>query len=176
MSFPRAPARLPDEFAARIGHCIASFGFLEEALKRCIYALAAQRLGENPGEAALRRWLTRMDDIADDSLGTLIDAFSAELHRHPHADDDPMLIAALRALKDDRNLLCHASWKLDEGAFWRPDFINTRGHQFQGQVSPADLDDILEQSLALSRQVVDIMRRTGIEGQWQGMDDNAPDA
>ena len=68
MSLPRAPDRLSDEMALAIGHAVSGFGFLEEALKRAIFSLTRQGLGEDATESALEKWLRRMEEIADDSL------------------------------------------------------------------------------------------------------------
>lgn len=66
-----AGARLPDDFAASLGHAISSFGFLEEALERAIFALSAlEGLGKRPDDRAVASFLQRMEDIADDTLGT----------------------------------------------------------------------------------------------------------
>ena len=52
MALPRAPDRLSDDMAAAIGHAVSAFGFLEEALKRAIFSLTRQQLGQDETEAA----------------------------------------------------------------------------------------------------------------------------
>ena len=69
MPLPRAPDRLPDEMAAALGHAVAAFGFLEEALKRAIFSLTRKGLGQDAQDHALEAWLRRMEEIADDTLG-----------------------------------------------------------------------------------------------------------
>ena len=62
MSLPRAPDRLSDEMAQALGHAVAGFGFLEEALKRAIFSLTRQGLGQDADDAALQKWLRRMEE------------------------------------------------------------------------------------------------------------------
>lgn len=170
MTLPRAPHRLPDDMASAIGHAVSGFGFLEEALKRAMFSLTRQGLGEDASEEELEKWLQRMEDIADDSLGTLIDGFVALIKSAQ--EDDPHIIAnELRELRLKRNLLCHASWR--PGAtpgHWHPTFINTKGKRYPGEMNAADIDEIHERTLKTARRVVSIMRATGIEGELAGDD------
>lgn len=163
MSLPRAPATLPDDFAAALGHAVAAFGFLEEALKRGIYALSRDNLGDDPSEAELDAWVTRMGQIAGDSLGTLIDAFLAACER---GDALPFarrkeFAAALRGVRDRRNMLCHASWRPVEGGGWRPGFVSSRGAEVPERMLAPDLEAIRDAALAVAREVVVIARGTG---------------
>ena len=172
MTIPRAPARLPGDMAQSLGHAIAAFGFLEEALKRAIFSLTRKGLGAKANERALESWLHRMEDIADDSLGTLIDAFIAAL-AHGAAADRKALTRELRDIRLMRNLLCHASWRPGgRDGHWRPTFINTRGEKFPDEMSVEDLDEIAARTLAAARRAVSIMRATGIDGEWIGWDDD----
>ena len=170
MTLPRAPDRLPDEMAAALGHAVAAFGFLEEALKRAIFSLTRKGLGEDAGDEALHAWLRRMEDLADDTLGTLIDSFLAAARRGVVGDLGP-LPQELPQLRRLRNLLCHASWR--PGALpgsWHPTFINTRGERHPDDMTAADVTQIRDRTLQAARQVVAVMRCTGIEGEWAGTD------
>lgn len=163
MSLPLAPATLPDDFAAALGRAVAGFGFLEEALKRAIYALSRDHLGDEPDERELDAWVTRMEQIAGDSLGTLIDAFSAACQRGaalPHARRKA-LTATLRTIRDQRNMLCHASWRPAEGGGWRPGFVSSRGAEPPDRMDTADLAAIDRDTRQVAHQVICIAHGTG---------------
>lgn len=171
MSLPRAPDRLSDEMAAAIGHAVSGFGFLEEALKRAIFSLTRKQLGEEVGEDALQDWLRRMEEIADDTLGTLIDSFIAAM-KQAGLDGRQPLAEGLRAIRLHRNLLCHASWRPGrKPGHWHPTFINTRGERHPDEMDPAGVMAIHADTLRTARQVVSIMRGTGIDGEWAGYGD-----
>ena len=177
MSFPRAPAILPAEFAAALGHAVAGFGFLEEALKRAIHALSRDRIGEAPTEAELQQWIERMEQIADDSLGTLIDSFIATCTRCGALPQRSELAEQLEILRQRRNLLCHASWKPgSRNGAWRPAFVSTKGEVFMGELTLKDLRDTRARTLRAARRVIAAMRRTGHEGWWVGSGEEPPAA
>lgn len=163
MSLPLAPPTLPEDFAAALGRAVAGFGFLEEALKRAIYALSRDDLGDEPGEAELDAWVTRMEQIAGDSLGTLIDAFAAACERGGCLAFSPRkaLAGTLRTIRDQRNMLCHASWCPAEGGGWRPGFVSSHGAEVPARMVAADLDAIRDGTLAAAQQVIRIARGTG---------------
>ena len=171
MTIPRAPDRLSDEMATAIGHAVSAFGFLEEALKRAIFSLTRKDLGEEVTEKAMQKWLRRMEDIADDTLGTLIDSFLAALRKDRVADRQE-LAGVLGEIRMQRNLLCHASWRRGkEPGRWHPTFINTRGESFPDDMGTEEVMAVHATTLKTARRVVSIMRATGIEGEWLGWDD-----
>ncbi len=171
MSLPRAPDRLSDEMAAAIGHAVSGFGFLEEALKRAIFSLTRMGLGEDASDEALQKWLRLMENIADDTLGTLIDSFGAAMRQSGVADRDA-LRQTLDELRLKRNLLCHASWRPGkQPGHWYPTFVNTRGERHPDDMTPADVHAIHADTLRAGRRIVSIMRATGIAGEWAGYEE-----
>ncbi|MTD99574.1 hypothetical protein GIY56_04660 [Paracoccus sp. YIM 132242] len=163
-----APVRLPDDMAAAIGHAVSGFGFLEEALKRAIFSLTRKELDADADDEAWQRWLRRMEDIADDTLGTLIDSLIAAM-KDAAITDHPLLARDLRALRLDRNLLCHASWRPGTRPdHWHPTFVNTRGERYPDEMDAPAVLAIHAKTLRAAREVVSIMRATGIDGEWAG--------
>lgn len=138
--------------AAELGWTIASFGHLEDMLKRAIFALDRDGLGGSIQEGDFRKWLRRMDHVAADSLGTLIDRLDRTLLRGGRPDND--LIGQLEEIKNWRNLLCHAAWQKDEdGEGWQPIFANTRGELFDRELGTDDLVAIREMTLDAATRV-----------------------
>ena len=171
MTLPRAPARLSDDMAQAIGHAVSGFGFLEEALKRAIFSLTLHSLGRRADDRALETWLRRMEDIADDTLGTLVDAFVAAM-KQAQTEGRGDLAGELREIRRMRNLICHASWRPgSKPGSWRPTFINTRGEHFPDELDAAAVTALHERTLAAARRIIAIMRATGIEGEVHGIED-----
>lgn len=142
---------LPDDLAAELGRTIASFGHLEDMLKRAIFALERDRLSGEIREPEFHAWLRRMQVVAVDSLGNLIERLDTALRRANRAET--ALIEQLHGIKDWRNILCHAAWQPAEGGGWAPVFANTRGEAFEGTMEPAQLRAVCEQSLDTARRV-----------------------
>lgn len=137
---------LPAALAAELGWTIAGFGHLEDMLKRAIFALDRDRLSGAIREREFRDWLRRMDHVAADSLGTLIERLDRTLLREGRADRD--LIGQLDEIKGWRNLLCHAAWReAADGSGWQPVFANTRGEIYDGILDAADLAAIRAMTL-----------------------------
>nr|WP_111298862.1 hypothetical protein [Paracoccus saliphilus] len=79
-------------------------------------------------DTAQQAWLRRVDDIVDDTLGTLIAGF---LEAAPPGPAKAALAQELPALRLGRNMLCHASWRPGtRDNMWHPTCINTRGEGF----------------------------------------------
>ena len=116
--------------------------------------------GVGDEEESGRAWLRRMDHVASDSLGTLIERMERTLARENIAD--PELMGQLDEIKDWRNLLCHATWQ-PEATGWKPLFVNTRGEVHDRTMDESDL-------AAIRAMTLDAARRAGrlIEGLDEG--------
>lgn len=168
---PEAYHRLPEDFARALGHAVAGFGWLEEVMKRTIYTLDRARLAEDLSDADMQRWLQRISDIADDSMGTLVEQLDAALRRHPGVQGRDTLNDRLVAIKQMRNLLCHASWRpTEKPGRWHPAFVNTRGEVFPEDIDIPDLDRLTAETREIGLRITAIMRGTGIESIWHGDD------
>lgn len=163
---------LPGDFAAALGQCVASFGWLEEITKRAIYALDRARLADDLTPEELQTWLNHIGGIADDSLGTLIDQLDAAMRRHPGLHDRNQITARLGEIRLYRNLLCHASWRpTARKTHWHPAFVSSRGEVQAEPLSLADLERILAQTTEIGTHVLRVMRATGATGYWAGDDE-----
>lgn len=147
---PAAWHELPADLAAGLGLAIAGFGHLEDMLKRTLFALARDRLAGELRDHDFRQFLARMEDVAADSLGTLIERLARALDRADREDRD--LIEALDEVRNWRNLLCHAAWQPAPGGGWQPIFANTRGEVFEGRIDGLDLRAIRELTLDCARR------------------------
>lgn len=167
--YPESYYRLPADLAQAIGQAVAGFGWLEEVLKRTIYSLDRARLADDLSEVELQAWQQQMSEIADDSMGTLIEQLDAALRRHPGIRDRVALNEALKEIRQNRNLLCHASWQPSGRAgHWHPAFVNTRGERFADELSIPEIETMLQDTHELGHRLIRIMRATGIPGEWPG--------
>ena len=150
--------------AAELGLTIAGFGHLEDMLKRAIFALERAGLDGNIHERDFRAWLGRMDHVAADSLGTLIDRLDRALTRARHPDQD--LKAQLDEVKGWRNLLCHAAWKPLAGGDWQPAFMNTAGEVFDGTLAVEELRAIRAMTLDSARRAARVIHAIEEGSTW----------
>ena len=101
---PETHYTLPPDFAAALGQCVANFGWLEEIIKRTIYALDRARLADDLTQEELQTWLTHIGQISDDSMGTLIDQLDAAMRRYPGLRDRNRITDRLSAIRLHRKM------------------------------------------------------------------------
>lgn len=168
---PETYYTLPADFAAALGQSIAAFGWLEEVMKRAIYALDRARLAQDLNPDEMERWTKHMNDVADDSMGTVIDQLDAAMRRHPGVQHRLEVTDELQALKQFRNLFCHASWNptKTEGR-WHPAFVHSKTGPFGDDFSAEEINAVSQRTHVLGERILKIMRRTGYEGKWPGDD------
>lgn len=149
--------------AAELGHAVAGFGYLEDMLKRTIFALERDGLPGAIRPRDFRAWLGRMDDVAVDTLGALIARLDRTLRQTGRTDAD--LIDTLTEVKAWRNLLCHAVWQPGPAGGWQPVFAGSRGERFDGTLGIEDLRAVRAMTLHTAHRAARVIHSTG-DGDW----------
>ena len=169
---PETHFTLPHDFAAALGQAVANFGWLEEIIKRTIYALDRTRLAGDLTDTELAAWMSRMDALADDSMGTLTEQLGAAMRRHPGLRDRSKITDRLGEIRLYRNLLCHASWRpTEDKARWHPAFVGAHGEVQREPLGLDDLRRIRAATVETGARVLRVMRATGEQGYWAGDDE-----
>lgn len=146
INFDNLPAHYPThlhrpEFWEALGRVVATFGFLEDTLRKAIFALTATRqYPETEWEAAYMKWVQTLERTLSDPLGGLIKTYEKELREHPEAPtcNREKLIEHLWEASDLRNVLCHGSWsRPDEQGRSLPRFVRKKNNEMFG--TPIDL-------------------------------------
>jgi len=154
-------------FWESLGRAVATFGFLEDALCKAIFALTATtRYTESEIEAAYNAWLPTLERALVDPLGNLIDAYGKALRNNQSANvgniDD--LLADLRSASALRNIICHASWPPPNSAGAAvPSFVNKKREVFQSPIDIPFLRQLQKSAADLGCAVIDTVTHMG----WQ---------
>ncbi|WP_245155624.1 hypothetical protein [Paracoccus ravus] len=160
---------MPADFAAALGQAVADFGWLEEIIKRTIFALDKARLAEDLTERQRQGWMARMGNIADDSLGTLIEQMDSAMRRHPGLGERDLITDRLYEIRSHRNLLCHASWRpTPDPSRWHPAFVDAKGGIYRQDLTVEDVQQISRITVETAYRVLHVMQATGVQGYWAG--------
>ena len=150
-----------------LGRAVATFGFLEDALCKAIFALTATtHFKEDEIEAAYSAWLPTLERALADPLGNLIDVYAKSLRKNQDVDVENLdeLLADLRASAVLRNVICHGSWPPPDskgGAV--PSFVNKRGEVFSTSIDASFLQQLQRGTSDLACAVIDTVTHMG----WQ---------
>ena len=148
-----------------LGRAVGTFGFLEEALGKAIFALSATK-PYDPAEieVAYEKWPRRLEKALTDPLGGLIGEYEKVVREDPDATNEDLdfLVCRLREASRIRNVLCHGSWQAPnyEGAS-RPLFVDKKLNVFDAAVDCAFLDQVQRHVAELSCAVVNSVTRMG---------------
>lgn len=102
-------------FWEALGRAVATFGFLEEALAKAIFAITATR--EYSSQEQLDKdftgWFGKLERVLSDQLGGLTQTFCKEVKVHGKAKHEGFeeLSEELEKAREIRNILCHGSWR-----------------------------------------------------------------
>ena len=157
-------------FWEHLGRAVGTFGFLEEVLGKAIFSFMATRPFElEEIDAAFEEWLGRLERALADPLGKLIGDYGKVVQEHPEGDvhglDD--LLSELHGVSRIRNVLCHGSWQLPDGAGASiPRFVERRGSVFDDPIDCEYLRRVQEHVAALSCAVISSV--TGMGWQFPG--------
>ena len=136
------------EFWEILGRCVATFGFLEEALGKAIFSFAATRpYGEGEIEQAYAAWLPKLEHALTDQLGALINNFGKAVRDHPMANKSNLdeLMDDLRKAATLRNVICHGSWRApDANGASIPLFVNRQNEIFETAIDRSFLVQLHE--------------------------------
>lgn len=159
--------RHPAEFWAAVGRSVATFGFLEETLRKAIFSFTATRsYPEDEISAAFERWLPTLERALSDQLGNLIDTYAKAVREHGCSTIENLseLVADLKAASVVRNVICHGSWGLPDGAGSAvPLFVNRKSEIFETSIDVEYLERLQRHTAELACDVIDSVTQMG----WQ---------
>lgn len=141
-------------FWESLGRAVATFGFLEDALCKAIFALTATtHSDEKEIEAAYNAWLPTLERALVDPLGNLIDVYGKALRNNQGANVENLdvLLTDLRSASALRNVICHGSWPPpDSKGATVPFFVNKKREAFQSPVDIAFLQQLQKSAADLA--------------------------
>lgn len=154
-------------FWESLGRAVATFGFLEDALCKAIFALTATtHYDEKEIEAAYNAWLPTLERALVDPLGNLIDVYSKAVRNNQGTNVENLddLLTDLRSASALRNVICHASWPPpDSRDATVPFFVNKRREVFQTPIDIAFLQQLQKSAADLACAVINTVTHMG----WQ---------
>lgn len=154
-------------FWESLGRAVATFGFLEDALCKAIFALTATtHYSEAEIEAAYSAWLPTLERALVDPLGNLIDVYGKSLRGNQGANVENLgdLLADLRSASALRNVICHGSWPPpDSVGATVPSFVNKKHEVFQTPIDISFLQQLQRSAADLACAVINTVTHMG----WQ---------
>lgn len=103
------------KFWEHLGRAIASFGFLEDTLKKAYFSFTGTTLvAREDAEKAVKQWGRKLEKIMTMQLWNLADEFEQAATANPSNSTENIgeLVADIKKAAELRNILCHGSWML----------------------------------------------------------------
>jgi hypothetical protein len=141
-------------FWEALGRAVATFGFLEEALARAIFAITATReySSKEQRDSDFDVWFGKLERVLSDQLGGLTQTFCKEVKVHGKAKHEGFeeLSEELEKSREIRNVLCHGSWRppradgsslpfyFKKGGLWFTEYID-RNYLLSVQEATAEI-------------------------------------
>lgn len=155
------------EFWEHLGRAIASFGFLEEVLRKAIFAFTAtRRYSPDQIDAAYEAWLPKLERALTDQLVNLAESYGKATRENPDTTTENVsdLVEKIKEAAVIRNVLCHGSWGAPNSSGASiPFFVNRRKELFESEIDVAYFQKVRLHVAELSCSVVDTVTHMG----WQ---------
>lgn len=158
------------EFWEMLGRTVATFSFLEEILKKAIFALNATQAysSEEELQVAYSKWRAKLETMLTDQLYKLSVSYhdATKIHQEFSSESEKIseLVAAIKKAGQIRNILCHGSWGAPD-----PDgksllfFVNRNLEILETQI---DIDFLKQVQNHVTELVCDVMNSITSKG-WQ---------
>ena len=167
---PLYPTNLQSaQFWEHLGRAVATFSFLEEVLKKAIFAFTATRryASAEEVEAAYETWLLQLRQVFTDQLWNLAEKYGKAV-RNNAGSTNPNIDTLVDEIKESaklRNILCHGAWhrKPDEYGRSVPFFIDKNNKQLVTPIDIVWLRNIQRHVAGLTCTVIDSVTHMG----WQ---------
>lgn len=154
-------------FWESLGRAVATFGFLEDALCKAIFAFTATtHYSEEEIGSAYEAWLPMLERALADPLGNLIDVYGKAVRNNGSSTIENFndLLEDLRNASKIRNVICHGSWgPPDSRGATVPFFVNKQKEVFETPIDASSLDQVQRSAASLACAVVDTVTHRG----WQ---------
>ena len=105
------------EFWEHLGRAIASFGFLEDTLKKAYFSFTGTTpVAPEGAERAVEQWGKRLEKVVTMQLWNLANEFEGAATANPTRSTENIgeLVADIKKAAELRNILCHGSWMLPD--------------------------------------------------------------
>lgn len=157
----------PGAFWEALGRAVATFGFLEDALGRAIYAFSGSReVAEEDVAEELPKFLALLKRSLSDPLGALIESYGKAVRTNPKATlvNLEEFLADLRAASRIRNVLCHGAWLTpDDNGRTIPRFFNNKDESFETPIDVDYLDTVQRHAAELACEVINTVTHMGYQ-------------
>ena len=160
------------EFWEHLGRAIASFGFLEDTLRRGIFAFTGTRpIPPEEAEKAVAEWGKQLERIMTAQLWNLAKEFEDAANSNPNNSTENIgeLVATIKEAASLRNTLCHGSWMVpdNEGKslprFTKKDRATGKLVQFESKVDIEFLSQVQAHVTDLICSVIDTVTHMGYQ-------------
>nr|WP_321982665.1 hypothetical protein [uncultured Cohaesibacter sp.] len=156
------------EFWEQLGRTVATFGFLEEALGKAIFAYTVTKQYETEAElqAAYVKWLPTFEKALSSTLKPLADAFKNAVCQNSNNTTTNIdeLIDDIKKASDLRNVICHGSWRMpDAQGFSLPLFVNNQKKIFDTPINTAYLQQVQRHVAELACSVISTVTHMGYQ-------------